>query len=33
VAQLRQLMEQTATAEGDKKLKVINPKAALASLR
>jgi subtilisin family serine protease len=33
VAQLRQLMEQTATAEGDKKLNVINPKAALASLR
>ena len=33
VAQLRQLIEQTATEEGTKKLKVINPKAALASLR
>jgi subtilisin family serine protease len=33
VAQLRQLIEQTSTEEGDKKLKVINPKAALASLR
>ena len=30
VAQLRAIMEQTATAEGDKKLAVINPKAAMA---
>lgn len=33
VAQLRTTIEQTATDEGEKKLKVINPKAALASLR
>lgn len=30
VAQLRQIMEETSTIEGDKKLRVINPKAALA---
>lgn len=30
VAQVRQIMESTATQEGEKKLKVINPKAALA---
>jgi Subtilase family len=33
VAQLRHAIEGTATLEGDKKLKVINPKAALASVR
>jgi subtilisin family serine protease len=33
VAQLRQLIEETSTLEGDKKLKVINPKAALSRLR
>jgi subtilisin family serine protease len=30
VAQLRQIIEETSTLEGDKKLRVINPKAALA---
>lgn len=30
VAQLRQIIDETSTAEGDKKLKVINPKAAMA---
>lgn len=30
VAQVRQVIEETSTPEGDKKLKVINPKAALA---
>ena len=30
VAELRAIIESTATAEGDRKLKVINPKAALA---
>jgi subtilisin family serine protease len=29
-AEVRKIIEETATAEGDKKLKVINPKAALA---
>jgi subtilisin family serine protease len=33
VAQLRQIIEETSTIEGDKKLKVINPKAALARAR
>jgi subtilisin family serine protease len=33
VAQLRQIIEGTSTLEGDKKLKVINPKAALARAR
>jgi subtilisin family serine protease len=33
VAQLRQIIEETSTTEGDKKLKVINPKAALARVK
>jgi subtilisin family serine protease len=32
-AQVRQIMEETSTLEGDKKLRVINPKAALARAR
>ena len=32
-AQVRQIIEDTASAEGDKKLKVINPQAALARLK
>jgi hypothetical protein len=30
---LRQIIEETSTAEGDKKLRVINSKAALARAR
>jgi subtilisin family serine protease len=33
VAQVRQIIEETSTMEGDKKLPVINPKAALARAR
>jgi hypothetical protein len=33
VAQLRQIIGETSTAEGDKKLRVINTKAALARAR
>lgn len=33
IARLRQIIEETSTVEGDKKLKVINPKAALARVR
>ena len=33
VAEVRSIIEETASAEGDKKLRVINPKAALARLK